>query len=137
MNNHFITANVLPFHLSECPLLNRMLVLARNTKNSYELPRMSGTLLDANYTAYQSSSLQKLLTNGHIFGLGIYGNGATIGKIPMMNVLAASAGNPNCVIDIIECSRHMSEGGKKMLIIHSNRCCQNCICLIQINNFLI
>ena len=32
MINHFITANALPFHLSECPLLNRMLVLARNTK---------------------------------------------------------------------------------------------------------
>ena len=31
----------------------------------------------------------------------------------MMNILAASAGNPNCIIDIIDCSRHMSEGGKK------------------------
>jgi hypothetical protein len=140
MINHFITANALPFHLSECPLLNRMLVLARNTNNSYKPPRrteMSGALLDANYTAYQSSSLQKLLTNANIFGLGIYGDGATIGKIPMMNILAASAGNPNCVIDIIDCSRHMSEGGKKMLIIYANKCCQKCVCLIQRNNFLI
>lgn len=116
MINHFITANALPFRLSECPLLNRMLVLARNTNNSYKPPRrteMSGALLDANYAAYQSSSLQRLLNNGNIFGLGIYGDGATIGKIPMMNILAASAGNPNCVIDIIDCSRHMSEGRKK------------------------
>ena len=116
MINHFITANALPFHLSECPLLNRMLVLARNTNNSYKPPKkdeMSGALLDANYTAYQTSSLVKLLTNANIFGLGMYGDGATIGKIPMMNILAASAGNPNCIIDIIDCSRHMSEGGKK------------------------
>ena len=52
MINHFITANTLPFRLSECPLLNRMLVLARNTNNSYKPPRrteMSGALLDANY----------------------------------------------------------------------------------------
>ncbi len=62
---------------------------------------MNGAMLEANYTAYQSSSLQKILTNGNIFGLGIHGDGATIGKIPMMNILAASAGNPNCVIDII------------------------------------
>jgi hypothetical protein len=74
---------------------------------------MSGALLDANYSACQSSSLQRLLTNANIFGLCVYGDGATIGKIPMMNILAASAGNPNCVIDIIDCSRHMSEGGKK------------------------
>lgn len=116
MINHFITANALPFHLSECPLLNRMLVFARNTTNSYKPPRrteMSGALLDANYTAYQTSSIASLLMNANIFGLGIYGDGATIGKIPMMNVLAASAGNPNCVLDIVDCSRHMSEGGKK------------------------
>ena len=116
MINHFITANALPFHLSECPLLNRMLVLARNTNNSYKPPRkdeMSGALLDANYTSYQTSSLTKLLTNANVFGLGIYGDGATIGKIPMMNILAASANNPNCIIDIVDCSRHMSEGGKK------------------------
>ena len=74
---------------------------------------MSGALLDANYTSYQTSSLTKLLMNANVFGLGIYGDGATIGKIPMMNILAASAGNPNCIIDIIDCSRHMSEGGKK------------------------
>ena len=78
---------------------------------------MHGALLDASYTAYQSSSLQRLLTNANIFGLGLYGDGARIGKIPMMNILAMSAGNPNCVIDIIDCSRHMIEGGKKMLII--------------------
>ncbi len=98
---------------------------------------MSGALLDANYTAYQTSSIARLLTNANIFGLGVYDDGATIGKIPMMNILAASAGNPNCVIDIIDCSRHMSEGGKKMLIIYANRCCQKCVCLIQTNNFLL
>ena len=102
--NHFITTNTLPFHLSECPLLNRMLVLARNTNNSYKPPRrteMSGALLDANYAAYQSSSLQRPLNNGNIFGLGIYGDGATIGKIPMMNILAASAGNLNWLLILL------------------------------------
>ena len=69
--NHFITANALPFHLSECPLLNRMLVLARNTNNSYKPPRrdeMSGALLDANYTAHQDSSLNKSSTTPVFLG---------------------------------------------------------------------
>jgi hypothetical protein len=83
MINHFITANALPFHLSECPLLKRMLVLTMNTNNSYKPPRrteMSAVLLDVNYTTYHSSSLQRLLTNANFFGWGIYGDGATIGK---------------------------------------------------------
>ncbi len=87
---------------------------------------MSGALLDANYTAYQSSSLQRLLNIGNIFGLGVYGDEATIGKIPMMNKLAAFAGNPNSIIDIIDCSRHeVNEGRKKMIILFANRYCQN------------
>ena len=32
----------------------------------------------------------------------------------MMNILAASAGNHNCVFDIVDCSKHMTEGGKKV-----------------------
>ena len=31
----------------------------------------------------------------------------------MTNILAATAGNPNCIIDIVDCSRHMSKGGKR------------------------
>ena len=98
---------------------------------------MSGALLDDNYTSYQTSSFTNLLMNANVFGLGIYGDRATIGKIPMMNILAASANNPNCVIDIIDCSRHMSEGGKRMHIISVSKCCQGCGCLIQTRFFLI
>ena len=55
----------------------------------------------------------------------------------MMNILATSAGNSNCVIEIIDCSRHMSEGGKKMLIIYANRCCQKMSLLDPDKNCLI
>ena len=32
---------------------------------------------------------------------------------PLINVLACSPGNPACVLDVIDCTLHMSEGGKK------------------------
>ena len=47
-----------------------------------------------------------------LFGLGIYDDGATIGKNQMMSILAPSAGILNSVIGIIDCSRHMSQGEK-------------------------
>lgn len=61
----------------------------------------------------QTSSLAKLSTNVPVFGLGIYGDGATIRKIRMMSILPASAGNPKCIIDIVDCSRPMHKGEKK------------------------
>ena len=114
--NHFAAANVLPLSISECPLLNRMLVYARNTNNMYKPPKkdeMSGSLLEANYVAYHTNAMTRLMTNVDVFGMAIYGDGATIVKVPMINILASSAGNPNCIVDVIDCSEHMSEGGKK------------------------
>ena len=63
MINHFITKNTHLFYHSQIPILNKML---RNTNKSHYLQRrdeMRGTLLDANYTAYQASSLLELLAS--------------------------------------------------------------------------
>ncbi len=43
----------------------------------------------------------------------MYGDGATIKTTPLINVLACSPGNPACVLDVVDCTLHMSEGGKK------------------------
>ena len=74
---------------------------------------MSGSLLEANYVAYHTNAMTRLMTNVDVFGMAIYGDGATIVKVPMINILASSAGNPNCIVDVIDCSEHMSEGEKK------------------------
>jgi len=47
------------------------------------------------------------------YGLAIYGDGATIVKTPLINILASSPNNPSCVLDVIDCSKHMLHGGKK------------------------
>jgi hypothetical protein len=114
--NHLCVAHALPFSLPESPLFQNMLIHARNTNNSYKPPsryEMSGDLLNANFVAYQRDQMMKLLMNVNVFGLGIYGDGATIVKVPLMNILACSAGNPSCVLDVVDCTDHVSEGNKK------------------------
>ncbi len=114
--NHLCVAHALPLSLPESPLFKKMLIHARNTNNTYKPPNryeMSGDLLAANYVAYQRDQLNKLLMNVDIFGLGIFGDGATIVKVPMMNILACSAGNPSCVLDVVDCTDHVAKGNKK------------------------
>ena len=74
---------------------------------------MSGDLLDANYVAYQRDQMTKLLMNIDVFGIGIFGDRATIVKVPMMNIIVCSAGNPSCVLDVVDCTGHVAEGNKK------------------------
>ena len=55
----------------------------------------------------------RLMKDAKIFGASIYGDGATIKTVPQINTLAASPNNPGCVLDVVDCSKHMSVGGKK------------------------
>ena len=48
-----------------------------------------------------------------LLGLTIYGDGATIDKRPMINIMMASAYNPQALCDVIDCSDHMADGGIK------------------------
>ena len=134
MINHLCVTHALPFSLPESPLFKKMPIHACNTNNSYKPPNwyeMRGDLLEANYVAYQSDQMTKLLMNVDIFGLGIFGHGATIVKVPMMYILACSAGNQSCVLDAVECSDHVAQGNKKDAFLFANKCCLTCKRLIQ------
>jgi hypothetical protein len=41
------------------------------------------------------------------------GDGATIHRMPLMNILAMSGVTPPITISIQDCSKHMADGGKK------------------------
>jgi len=53
------------------------------------------------------------MAKSKIYGLSIYGDGATIVKVPLFNALACSPDNPNCVLDVIDCSDHCANREKK------------------------
>lgn len=94
----------------------QVLSLARQTNSTYQPPtkqELHGSLLVANYDAYQAQSLTSLCAKAKIFGISIFGDGATIVKVPLFNVLACSPDNPQCVLDVVDCSDHCAAGGKK------------------------
>jgi hypothetical protein len=69
--------------------------------------------LDANFTAYQKDALDMLLADLETYGVSIFGDGATIVKTPMINILASSPTNPSCVLNVVDCTNHMMTAGKK------------------------
>jgi hypothetical protein len=54
-----------------------------------------------------------LLSEVDFFGLTIYGDGATIKSVPLINILAAGPNNPFALLDIVDCTTHLQNQGKK------------------------
>jgi hypothetical protein len=54
-----------------------------------------------------------LIKEAKVFGFAWMGNGATINKMPLMNILALNGTTAPMTILIHYCTKHMEEGGKK------------------------
>ena len=48
-----------------------------------------------------------------IFGLLFLGDGATISRCPLLNILASAKNIPITVLEIFGCRGHLSDGNKK------------------------
>lgn len=121
---HYIIANSLPFNHSEDILFKRVLVHSCQVNNSYRPPlkdEVAGDLLQSVFDAYYVKEVTALLREADIFGISVYGDGATINTVPQINVMAASPNNPGCVLDVIDCTDHMAKGGKKDAEYISNK----------------
>jgi hypothetical protein len=57
--------------------------------------------------------MRTLLSEVDIFGLTIYGDGATIKSVPLIIILAAGPNNPFALLDIVDCNTQLQSGGKK------------------------
>ena len=75
--------------------------------------KIGGELLDLNYDTTYKSNKEKLLKEARVFGLAFLGDGATIKRMPLMNVLSMTATVSPMTIAIQNCLSHMEEGGKK------------------------
>jgi len=78
----------------------------RKTNKNFKPPNQHVTSrehLHANYAAYQVDQLTKLLLNVETFDLEIFDDGATIVKVSIIDILACSAGNSSCILDVVDC----------------------------------
>ena len=60
-----------------------------------------------------STTQINLLPESKIFGVTIFGDGATITNVPLINILAAGPNNPFALLEIVDCTGQMAKGGKK------------------------
>ena len=57
--------------------------------------------------------MKTLMSEARVCGLTLFGDGATIKTVPLVNVLAAGINNPFALLDIADCTDHLAKGGKK------------------------
>jgi len=112
----FMHSHMLPFSLTECPKFLKLLNTAKSLGTGYLPPdrrKMSGPLLDMLYDTNKEEMIKNLLLESKIFGVTIFGDGATITNVPLMNILAASPNNLFALLEIVDCTDQMAKGGKK------------------------
>jgi len=110
----------LPFSLGSEPKFCLVLNLARNVSMQYKPPGrnvIANDLLDLNYKQYTDQNKKKLLNESEIYGLTFFGDGATVKKMPLFNILASGVHSLSSCLEIVKCTGHICNGGKKMASI--------------------
>ena len=91
-----------------------MLDLERNVSKCYKPPNrklMSKDLLDVIHGQKMERKLILIKKESDIFGLFFLVDGATISRIPLLNILVSGGDIPVSVLDFFGCQVHSASGG--------------------------
>jgi hypothetical protein len=111
----FIHSNCLPFSLADDPKFVKLIEVAKSL-GKYKPPTrqlIGSKYLDALHKINWDEQMKTLRSEATIFGVTIFGDGATIKTVPLLNVLGAGVNNPFALLDIADCTDHMALGGMK------------------------
>ena len=111
-----IHSNLMPFTFGRDIKFLKCIDLARYVPADYITPdrrAVGGKLLKTLYTINWQEGVAMLVSDSMLYGVTLFGDGATIRTIPMINALAAGVNNPFCLLDVFDCSEHCSNAGKK------------------------
>jgi hypothetical protein len=109
----FIHSNLLLFPLDEDPKFLKILQIAKSL-GAYKPPNrpsIGGKYLDALHLINWREQMKTLLSEATTFGITIFGDGASIKSIPLLNVLAAGVNNSFALLAIADCTDHLAKGG--------------------------
>ena len=112
----FLHSHCLPFSLAEDAKMLHLIQVARGLGPNYKPPSrdLIGTkYLDAIHKNSYKEQMTALLSEEKIYGVTVFGDGATIKSVPLVNILAAGVNNPFALLDIVDCTKHCALGGKK------------------------
>ena len=106
-----------PHNGSEGSRFKKVLSCARHVDMKHYTPpnrnMVGGVLLDNTYTEVKQHNKVDLGKEAEIFGLSACGDGATVKKKPLVNVLMIGVNCAPAVERVADCSGHMRRGGKK------------------------
>ena len=111
-----IHSNLMPFTFGRDMKFMKCMNLARTLPADYVPPdrdAVGGKLLKTLYTINWNEGVSILVADSKLYGVTLFGDGATIRTIPMINALAAGVNNAFCLLDVFDCSEHCSNAGKK------------------------
>ena len=112
----WLHSNALPFSQSMDPKFRKVIQLAKFVSTSYVTPHrdtVAGKLLTTNYDRLCAENDSNLLADADVYGLGAFGDAATIGKTPYVNMLASSPKHPAVCLEIADCTKQLEDGGEK------------------------
>jgi len=113
---NFMHSHMLLFSLTECPKFLKLLNTAKSLGTGYLPPdrrKMSGPPLDLLCDTNKEEMMKNLLLESKIFGVTLFGDGATITNVPLRNMFDASPSNLFALLEIVNCTDQMGKGGKK------------------------
>ena len=112
----FIHSDGLSFSISQSQRFKKVLKIAATIGNDYNPPsrnEVAGRLLTLNYKTCMEMNKTELVTDAEIYGLQYIGDGATIRRMPFVNVLGMCGYSKPVILNIHDCTEHMASGGKK------------------------
>ena len=102
-----------PYSTVDNEHFRHILKLAKTIRSDYVPPprqKIAKEMLEHLYKQRYAENLKSVLRESDIFGLTIYGDGATIAKIPYFNILVAGVHNPAACLEIHDCTGICAEG---------------------------
>jgi hypothetical protein len=102
----FVYCKGLSFSATEGDQFLQILKLARLVNSSYRPPNrnlLSNELLDISYDNRLDRYLTALDVDAEVYGLSLFGDGATVHGMPLMNILATGVGEPSAILAIVDC----------------------------------
>jgi hypothetical protein len=112
----FIHSCGLPFSIASHHKFQRVLTCAKQAPKNYTPPNrnlVAGTLLDLNYDIYRNQTIEMLLKDADVYGITFFGDGATVRKSPLINILASSVHERAGCLSIVDCTGHLQADGRK------------------------
>jgi hypothetical protein len=112
----FIHSHLLPFSLAQDPKLMKIIKEARKLGPLYSPPHrndIAWKYIDALYVSHWKEQMKTLLLEARIFGITVFGDGATIKTVLLVNGLAACVNNLFAMLEIADCTANLVKGGKK------------------------